>query len=250
MPRVTSINYRSGMLSPTRNHNSELPAGHPCRGCPVRDVAVCGALDSGELQTFRRLGCGVMLRAGQSLFSEGDASLSVFTVTEGMLKSYKILPDGRRQVTGFHLPGDFVGTSVEEMHAFSVEAVEDSRVCAFSARRFEDFVEDHPPMERELYIAAARELAEAQQQMVVLGRKTALERIASFFLGLSERSKSADEIELAMCRSDIADYLGLTKETVSRVLSDLKGSRIIRLQAMDRIEILDRPRLTAIASGG
>jgi CRP/FNR family transcriptional regulator len=238
------------MLSPIRNHRSDLSPGHPCRGCPVREVAVCGALDNSDLQSFRKLGCGLTVRAGQSLFSEGDPALSVFTVTEGVLKSYKILPDGRRQVTGFHLPGDFVGTSVDQTHAFTVEAVDNSRVCAFPVRRFDDFVEDHPPMERELYIAAARELAEAQLQMVVLGRKTAIERIASFFLGLSERSKSADVIELPMCRSDIADYLGLTKETVSRVLSDLKGSRIVRLQAIDRIEILDRPRLTAIASGG
>jgi len=237
------------MLTPRHKDSSELPPGHPCRGCPVRDLAVCGGLETEELRSFRRLGCGIELRAGETLYSEGDPALSVFTVTEGIMRSSKVLPDGRRQLTGFHMPGDFVGTTVEENHAFTVEAIRDTRLCAFPMRRFEDFVEDHQPLERDLYIAAARELAEAQQQMVILGRKTALERIASFFLSLSERANRSDLIDLPMSRSDIADYLGLTKETVSRVLSDLKGKRIIRLQTIDRIEILDRRRLNSIASG-
>ncbi len=237
------------MLNPRHHDSSELPQGHPCRGCPVRDCAICGVLDAADLNAFRHLGCGIELRDGESLFAQGEPALSVFTVTEGMLKSYNILADGRRQVTGFHLPGDFVGTSVDEDHQFSAEAVGECRVCAFPIRRFENFVEEHQPMERELYIAAARELAHAQQQMVLLGRKTALERMASFFMALSDRCNGSDVVELPMSRSDIADYLGLTKETVSRVLSDLKGSRIIRLQAIDRIEILDRPRLKSIATG-
>jgi CRP/FNR family transcriptional regulator len=237
------------MLSPRHHDSSELPVGHPCRGCPVRDKAICGVLEAGELKTFRHLGCGIELRDGESLFAQGDPALSVFTVTAGMLKSYAILPDGRRQITGFHVAGDFVGTSVDEEHQFAAEAVGECRVCAFPVRRFESFVEDHQALEREVYIAAARELADAKRQMVLLGRKTAIERIASFFLSLSERGTRADVIDLPMGRSDIADYLGLTKETVSRVLSDLKGSRTIRLQAIDRIEILDRPRLSSIAYG-
>jgi CRP/FNR family transcriptional regulator len=242
--------YVATMLSPHhQGETTELPAGHPCRGCPVRDSALCGVLDAESLRNFRRLGCCVELRAGESLFREGDQALSVFTVTEGMLKSYRILPDGRRQVTGFHMPGDFVGTNVEEVHAFTVEAIDDCRLCAFPVGRFEDFAEEHQPMERELYVIAARELAQARKQMVLLGRKTAVERMASFFLALSERSRGSDVVDLPMSRSDVADYLGLTKETVSRVLADLKSSRVIRLQAIDRIEILDPARLRQIAAG-
>ncbi|HEX2803799.1 MAG TPA: helix-turn-helix domain-containing protein [Sphingomicrobium sp.] len=238
------------MLSPKHDHTSALPQGHPCFGCPVRDLAICGTLDGDQLKEFRRLGCCMALSSGQSLFSQGDSAASVFTVTEGILKSYRILPDGRRQVTGFHMAGDFVGNVVGDVHEVTAEAVKDCRVCAFPVRRFENFVEDHPPMERELYIAAARQLAQAHEQMVLLGRMTAIERIASFFLALSDRSQGADMVDLPMSRSDIADYLGLTKETISRVLSELKGSRMIRLQAIDRIQILDRPRLKQIASGG
>lgn len=237
------------MLSPKNHDTSELPAGHPCFGCPVRDFAICGVLGSDDLGKFRRIGCCVELRPGERLAGEGEAALSVFTVTEGALRASAVLPDGRRQVAAFHLPGDFAGTTVSDTHAFTLEAIGETRVCAFPVRRFADFLEDHQPLERELYIAAARELAQAQQQMVLLGRKTAVERIASFLLALSERAKSADVVELPMGRGDIADYLGLTKETVSRVLADLKSARVIRLQAIDRVEILDRRQLKAIAAG-
>lgn len=188
------------------------------------------------------------LSAGQSLFRQGDLALSVFTVTEGALKSYRIFADGRRQVMGFHFPGDFVGTATDEDHEMTAEALENTTVCAFPVHRFDDFVEDHPPMERELYIAAARELAAAKQQMVLLGRKTAVERVASFFLALAEK-QGADLVDLPMNRSDIADYLGLTKETVSRILAELKSRRTIRLLAIDRIEILDSKCLRQIGAG-
>lgn len=236
------------MLSPRHHDSSELPPGHPCRGCPVRDAAVCGVLGEEELRNFRRLGCGMRLSAGECLFRQGESALSVFTVTEGMLKSYKLLPDGRRQVIGFHFPGDFVGTTIHEHQEITVEAITHVRVCAFPVRRFDDFVEDHPPMERELYVAAARELATAKRQMVLLGRKTAVERLASFIAALYERQGS-DVVDLSMSRSDIADYLGLTKETISRILGELKNARIVRLQAIDRIEILDAKRLKQIAAG-
>ncbi len=237
------------MLSPNHYQVDALPDGHPCRGCPVREHAICGVLDSEELKRFRHLGCCMELRDGETLFDQGDDAVSVFTVTEGVVKSYRMFADGRRQVTGFHVPGDFVGGGVEDVHQFAAEAVGDCRVCAFPVRRFDDFVEDHQPMQRELYIAAARRLGEAEKQMVLLGRKTAIERIATFFIDMSERSGCADVVDLPMSRSDIADYLGLTKETVSRVLSDLKGSRVIRLQTIGRVEILDRARLRQIAYG-
>lgn len=215
----------------------------------MRDSAVCGVLKQSELRDFRHLGCNLALGKGECLFREGEPVLSVFTVTEGVLKSYRLLPDGRRQVVGFHYPGDFIGGDFDGEHGLSAEALEPARVCAFPVRRFDDFVEDHAPMERELYLAAARQLADSRDQMVLLGRMTATERLASFILALSERRKREDVVDLPMGRSDIADYLGLTKETVSRVLADLKSWRLIRLEAIDRVQILDRPRLEWIAAG-
>ena len=229
-----------------------LPSGHPCQGCEVRDRAVCGVLDCARLEEFRNLGWTLKLASGQALFHEGDPATRVFTLTKGTLKLYKLLADGRRQVTGFLHPGDFLGISVDDEHAFSAEALEESQLCWFPRARFDDFVEEQPRMERELYRMAATELAAAQQQFVLLGRKTASERLASFLLLLAERSAlstgtGAGMVRLPMSRSDIADYLGLTKETVSRVMSALKRDRIIRLETLEIIQILDRARLEQLA---
>jgi CRP/FNR family transcriptional regulator len=162
------------------------------------------------------------------------------------------LADGRRHVAGFLHAGDFLGISVDDEQAFSAEAVEEAQLCWFPRTRFDDFVEDHSSMERELYRLAAHELAAAQQQLVLLGRKTATERIATFLLNLAKRSErisvaDCSQVRLPMSRSDIADFLGLTKETVSRVFSALRRNRVIRLKAVDEVEIVDRELLEHLA---
>lgn len=240
------------MFAAAERHLEALPGGHPCQGCEVRDKAVCGVLDRGELAQFKSLGWTLKLSRGQTLFHEGDPVTRVFTLTTGTLKLYKLLSDGRRQVTGFMYPGDFLGMSVDDEHAFSAEAIEDAQLCWFPRTRFDDFVEEHAPMERELYRMAAHELAAAQQQMVLLGRKTAAERLASFLLILARRSEQlpggpVDLVRLPMSRSDIADYLGVTKETVSRVISAFRRDRMIRLRAIDEVEIADRGCLEQLA---
>lgn len=236
------------MLAPADRHLKPLPAGHPCQGCEVRDRAVCGVLDCNGLAHFKNLGWTVKLGPGQALFHQGDPATRVFTLTTGSLKLYKLLADGRRQVTGFMHPGDFLGISIDDEHAFGAEALEESQLCWFPRNRFDDFVEEHPAMERELYLMAAHELAAAQRQMLLLGRKTATERLASFLLSVSERSDGDPNlVRLPMSRADVADYLGLTKETVSRVLSAFRRDRLIRLQTLDRIEILDREALERCA---
>ncbi len=239
------------MLAPALRHHGPLPVGHPCLGCEVRSLAVCGVLDGPELAQLKSLGWQLNLSAGQPLFHEGDPATRVFTLTRGTLKLYKLLPDGRRQVTGFMHPGDFLGISVADEHAFTAEALGPSQLCWFARTRFDDFIDGHPEMERELYRLAAHELAAAQQQMVLLGRKSAAERMASFLIMLADKAErrlhETRFVELPMSRTDIADYLGLTKETVSRVLSGLRRDRLIRLEALDKIEILDRDALDQAA---
>jgi CRP/FNR family transcriptional regulator len=203
---------------------------------------------------MRALGTMQRLRPEQSVFHEGDAAKRVFMVTHGALKLYTLLADGRRQITGFMFPGDFLGVSVDEEYAFTVEALEDTELWWFSREAFDRFICEHPKVERELYRLAAHELAEAQRQMVLLGRKAAAERLASFFLSLLERAERASGVleqafDLPMSRIDIADYLGLTKETVSRMLAHLRSRGLIRLQAQDRVEVLDRDGLRATADG-
>ena len=242
------------MLAPTHRLLPPLPEDHVCNGCPVRAVAPCGVLPGAELAELRALGWCVKLTPGQPLFHEGDPATRVFTVTEGALKLYKLLPDGRRQVVGFMFPGEFLGISVDDEHAFTAEALGSAELCGFPRSRVDGFVAKHTAMERELYRLAAHELAAAQAQMVLLGRKTATERLGSFLMTLLERAEKAAGhatrmIDLPMSRADIADYLGLTKETVSRVLAELKRRRLIRLDALDRVEVIDRGALRDMAEG-
>jgi CRP/FNR family transcriptional regulator len=194
------------------------------------------------------------LRAGQTLFREGEPATRVFTLTHGSLKLYKLLPDGRRHVVGFMYAGDFLGICIDDEHAFTAELMEHAQFCCFTRERFEAFLSDHPLMEHELYRMAAHELSAAQQQLVLLGRKTAIERLASFLLLLADRTdKLAGQknglINMPMSRADIADYLGLTKETVSRIFSGFRAHRLIRLRALNIVDILDRPALEQVAEG-
>lgn len=240
------------MLQRAERTFERLPSGHPCLGCEVRDKAVCGILGCTDLAEFKELGWTLKLSPGQALFHEGDPATRVFTLTRGTLKLYKLLADGRRHVTGFMHPGDLLGISIDDEHAFTAEALEDAQLCWFPRNRFDEFVERHLPMERELYRRAAHELAAAQQQLVLLGRKTATERLASFLLILGDRAeranrRSGSSFRLPMSRSDIADYLGLTKETISRVLSSFRRDRVIRLRAIDEVEIVDRDALEQLA---
>ena len=233
---------------------TELPAGHPCESCNIRPITICRQLEPATLANLRALGSPQRLRPGQAMFHEGDAVRRVFMLVSGFLKIYTLLGDGRRQVTGFMFPGDFLGISIDDEYAFTAEALSESELWWFSREAFDAFVEQHPDIERELYRLAAHELAAAQQQMVLLGRKTAAERLASFFLALLERKERVTRraealFELPMSRLDIADYLGLTKETVSRMLSLLRDQRLIRLQAQDRVEVIDREGLQEMAAG-
>jgi len=225
---------------------------HPCFGCAVRHLAVCGSLESDALREFKANGPSVDYEAGQTVVFEGDRAANVYSLTSGLIRLSKLLPDGRRQIAGFLFPGDFLGITMEEEHAFTAEAVAPSALCRFPRRQFDDFVADHPALERRLYAVAAHELAAARQQLVLLGRKTASERIASFLLMLADRCPSmpaGDETDFPMSRADIADYLGLRIETVSREITSLKTARVIQLTGRHSFRILDRGRLDQLAEG-
>ena len=150
------------------------------------------------------------LQREQSVFHEGDPAKRVFMVTHGALKLYTLLADGRRQITGFMFPGDFLGVSVDEEYAFTVEALEQSELWWFSRDSFERFLTEHPSVERELYRMAAHELAEAQRQIVLLGRKAAHERLASFFLSLFRRAQRASGVAVNTLTARDGSYCRLS----------------------------------------
>lgn len=191
-----------------------------------------GALGAKAVSTA---GTHMVLRKGERLFDEGDEADFFYQVVSGAIRSYKMLSDGRRQIDAFHLRGDIFGLEAGGEHRFSAEAVGDVSVIAFRRSRLEALTRDDPAFAQKVMSATLRNLARAQAHMLLLGRKTADEKIATFLLDMAERiSKDDGQFELPMQRSDIADHLGLTIETVSRILSRFARSGLIRLLPASR----------------
>lgn len=231
----------------------ELYLGEPCSDCEIREVGVCGSLAPEELEEVRRIVSTLTLHPGQSAIVEGEPAQDLFNVMSGAVRLYKLLPDGRRQITGFLSGGDFLGIAYNDTYAFTAEAITAVKLCRFPRRRLEALLPDHPTLERRLLGEAAHELVAAQDQMLLLGRKTAVERVTSFLLMLAKRAaknrKSATRLEVPMTRTDIGDYLGLTTETVSRVISRLRDDSIVSVANRGQIEILDRAALERLTEG-
>jgi CRP/FNR family transcriptional regulator, anaerobic regulatory protein len=224
-----------------------------CRRCEIRHLAFCGALDERYLDEIQAIMKTRRVAAGAHVINEGDDAVSVFNVASGSVKLYKLLSDGRCQITGFLLPGDFCGIATDGTYAYSAEALEPSEICSMPRHKLDAVFSRHPELERRLLAIVSHELSVAQDQMLLLGRKTATERLAAFLLRQSARSERigwpADPVQLPMSRADIADYLGLTIETVSRTFTKLKEASAIRLPTKNVVELADRERLEAIAEG-
>jgi CRP/FNR family transcriptional regulator len=227
------------------------PNGHYCSDCAVRDFAVCSSLDPAELRELEHLGRRVHFAAGETVFSEEDITSSFYNVLEGVMRLYKLLPDGRRQIVGFALPGDFLGMNVSGRHNFSADAIGHVTVCQFAKTPFGRFIEDRPHLLRRINELAIRELSQARDHMVLLGRRSADEKIATFLLGWRDRlcalKAPSDTVPLPMSRQDIADYLGLTIETVSRTFTKLERHGAIEI-IHGGISLIDSARVEALAA--
>ncbi len=166
------------------------------------------------------------------IFEEGDPAEYVFNISHGEVRLYKLLPDGRRQVTGFLIPGDFLGLITDGAYAYGAEAIGPVELCCMRLSGLERLLSDMPPVRERLLDMSRDELAAAQEQMLLLGRKSAREKILSFLLyrqrHLDPTGRDAS-VDLTMSRTDIADYLGLTIETVSRTFTALRDEGLIEL---------------------
>jgi CRP/FNR family transcriptional regulator len=222
-----------------------------CQDCKVRLFSVCGALESSELDALDRISQVRHFPAKAMLFDQGALAGSVFNVTEGMVRLYKSLPDGRRQIVGFALPGDFLGLALQDRYGVAAEAINQVRVCRFVRSAFVAFVDDRPHLLRRLHEFAGHELSLAQDQMLLLGRRSADEKLAAFLLNLQARygriGPNSMVVPLPMSRQDIADYLGLTIETVSRTFTRFARDRLLVI-VPDGIRFLARDRLDRLAA--
>jgi CRP/FNR family transcriptional regulator, anaerobic regulatory protein len=225
----------------------------PCSICEARALSVCNAVPNSDVARLSSIVVVTDVAAGQGFIAEGEPATSFFNITAGTAKLFKLLPDGRRQITGFIGPGQFLGLAVSDTYAFSAEAIEPVRYCRFKRAALRTLLDDFPLMEKRLLEVASNELVAAQEQMLLLGRKTARERLASFLLTQSRRGMPSGharrQFRLPMTRIDIADYLGLTIETVSRTFTRLNAERSIDIVAQSAVVIRDPAGLEAIAGG-
>lgn len=221
-----------------------------CANCQVRAVGMCGALEVADLAELSRMLVTTPLAPKSMLFSEGEPAEHVYNVTTGCIRLSKDLADGRRQIVGFALPGDFLNLSMEKTYGFSADAVENTSLCRFQSGQFRKYLAEKPHLVRRLYDLAAHELTIAQSQMVLLGRRRAEEKIAAFLLNWRDRLgklTGADHtLHLPMTRQDMADHLGLTIETVSRTMSNLARRKVI-IVIPEGIRILHLDELRALA---
>lgn len=177
-------------------------------------------------------------KAGREIYAEGDLNDKCFQVSTGAVRVYRLLSDGRRQVVSFHLPGEMFGFEAGTDHSFFAEAITDTTLAVFGRRHMQE-------RSRDLLALALAGMARAQQHLLVIGRQCAVERIAAFLVDLCERQGGGRLLRLPMSRQDIADYLGLTIETVSRVMTKLKARSVIALRDARTVDIM---RLDALRS--
>jgi CRP/FNR family transcriptional regulator len=227
-----------------------------CDTCPVRNRAICAALDEAELAALNAVGRRRTIEAGEPLIWEGDDSILVANVIDGILKLSTGTEDGREQIVGVVYPADFIGRPFGATTRHSVTALTAARVCVFARADFDRFAGEHPGLEHKLLQRTLAELDRTRTWMLLLARKSAEEKIATFLLDMSERlaepgcedgNDPLDRFDLPFSRQQIGDVLGLTIETVSRQMTKLRRDGVIDLPTRRAVVILDRQRLRAIA---
>ena len=226
-----------------------------CLVCDIRNRSLCNSMDEEGLAALAHSSRQLLLPPGTTIVEEGEPALAFFNVTRGTVKLFKSLPDGRRQITGFADAGQFLGLSTAQTYSFGAETVDNVRLCRFLRPQLETLLSDYPTFERRLLAAVTDKLAEAQEQMLLLGRKTAREKVATFLLDrmkafhqtANRRQEAENLASVPMTRVDIADYLGLTIETVSRQLTQLRSANIIQIVNKHHIIVPNLARLAARA---
>jgi CRP/FNR family transcriptional regulator, nitrogen fixation regulation protein len=188
---------------------------------------------------FAVMGAAMRFEHNSEIFGEGEPSEYFYKVVRGAVRTYKLLNDGRRQISAFHLTGDIFGLEAGKEHRFTADAIADSTVLVIKRSALMALAARDSEIASGLWAQATGDLLRAQDHMLLLGRKNAHERVASFLLEMAERGSGPQSVELPMSRQDIADYLGLTIETVSRTLTLLENEAAIELPTSRRILLRD-----------
>jgi CRP/FNR family nitrogen fixation transcriptional regulator len=214
---------------------------------PISPPSILGRLNTAQA---RIIATEFNYRKGAEIYGEKEPADYVYQVTAGSVRSYKLLTDGRRQIGAFHMVGDVFGLENGSFHRFTAEAIVDTSVRLIKRSSLERVAEADASIAHDLLYMTTDNLQHAEDHMLLLGRKTSLERVVAFLLEMDQRLAAAGILVLPMCRRDIADYLGLTLETVSRALSKLHENGILGFLGKNQRQIilLDRHQLANLNS--
>jgi CRP/FNR family transcriptional regulator, nitrogen fixation regulation protein len=193
------------------------------------------------------MGAAMPFARNAEIYGENERADYLYKVISGSVRTYKVLNDGRRQIGAFYLPGDLFGLEIGNEHAFSAEAIADCKVLVIKRSALVALASHDNDVAHKLWTMTAGELQRAQSHIMLL-IKTAQERVAGFLLEMSARGSAGNEVELPMSRQDIADYLGLTIETVSRTLTQLENAATIAVPSSRRIVLRNRGALSRLNS--
>ncbi|SDR83119.1 fumarate/nitrate reduction transcriptional regulator Fnr [Pseudomonas oryzae] len=231
-----------------------LPQAH-CKECSLSPLCLPLSLTMEDINALDNIvKRGRPLKKGEFLFRQGDSFTSVFAVRTGALKTFSVTDNGEEQITGFHLPSELVGMSGMDAEAYpvSAQALETTSLCEIPYEKLDELSVQLPQLRRQLMRLMSREIRDDQQMMLLLSKKTADERIATFLVNLSARFRargySANQFRLAMSRSEIGNYLGLAVETVSRVFTRFQQNGLLQADGKE-VQILDSVELCGLAGG-
>ncbi len=226
-----------------------------CKDCSLSGLCLPLSLNMQDMEALDDIvKRGRPLKKGETLFRQGDAFSSVFAIRSGALRTFSVTDSGEEQITGFHLPSELVGLSGMDTETYPVtaQALETTSVCEIPFDRLDELSVLLPQLRRQLMRIMSREIRDDQQMMLLLSKKTADERIATFLINLSARFSargfSANQFRLPMSRNEIGNYLGLAVETVSRVFTRCQASGLLEAEGKE-VRILDSIRLCALAGG-
>ncbi|WP_434456030.1 fumarate/nitrate reduction transcriptional regulator Fnr [Stutzerimonas urumqiensis] len=226
-----------------------------CKDCSLASLCLPLSMNTQDMDALDEIvKRGRPLKKGETLFRQGDAFHSVFAVRSGALRTYSVTDGGEEQITGFHLPSELVGLSGMDAETYPVtaQALETTSVCEIPFERLDELSLILPQLRRQLMRIMSREIRDDQQMMLLLSKKTADERIATFLVNLSARFSargfSSSQFRLSMSRNEIGNFLGLAVETVSRVFTRFQQSGLIAADGKE-VRILDSAALCALAGG-
>ncbi|WP_422072817.1 transcriptional regulator FnrL [Tranquillimonas rosea] len=228
------------------------PSLRSCENCPIRHNAVCAECDASELAVLERTKSYRTVPAGSPLATAGEPLEYLSSLVEGCATMSRTLEDGRRQTVGLLLPSDFIGRPGRKTSAYDIEAVSDVTLCRFERRTFERLVRETPHIATRMLTMTLDELDAARDWAVVLGRMTAREKVASFFVSLARRHATGSgqdqparsvTLRLPLSREAMADHLGLTIETTSRQVTALRKDGLIEVPSAREVRIPDFERL-------